>query len=183
MQSDSSPPSSTPAQPIGGIGPDGAAWTWRYRRDFGPWLRDLRKQARMTLREAARPLGISFSKLHKLEVGARARPPSLEVIARLSTLFGKELDLMLTRAGFKMEVPAELRDAIVCDDAFASLMLHPSLRPSAMDERWLEAFSRIQKAQILEFARKLEAAVRQGGPIVDELIREARDGDRTDDEA
>ncbi len=183
MEPESRPPSSTPAQPVGSIGPDGAAWTWRYRRDFGPWLRDLRKVARMTLRDAARPLGISFSKLQKLEVGARARPPSLEVIARLAVLFGKELDLMLTRAGFKMEVPLDLRDAIVCDDAFANLMLHPSLRPSAMDERWLEAFSRIQKAQILEFARKLEAHFREGGPIVDELIREARDEDRADDEA
>lgn len=172
------PERASPTLPVSPPDADSAAMTWRFRRDFGVWLRDLRHGLGLTLREAATPLAISYTKLHKLEVGARARPPSLELIGRLATLYGKELDVMLARAGYKMAVPADLRDAVVCDDAFASLMLHPALRPVSMDERWLEAYSRVQKAQILDFARKLDALVRGGGPSVADLIREARDDDR-----
>ena len=88
----------------------------------------------------------------------------------MASLYGRELDEVLARAGYKMEVPAELRDAVRCDDAFAALVLHPELRPACMDERWVESYSRIQKAQWVEFARKLDAAVRRGGVAVEEVL-------------
>ena len=176
MEPDSRLPSLTPSQPVSTIGPDGTAWTWRYRKDFGPWLRDLRQAAQLSLRDAAAPLAISYSKLQKLERSRRARAPSLDLLGRIATLYGKDLDLVLVRAGYKIEVPQDLRDAVVCDDAFAVLMLHPQLRPACMDERWLEAFSRVQKAQIIDFARKLDQGARAGSlPTIDELIRDDDD--------
>ena len=151
---------------------DGDAWTWRHRADFGPWLREQRQTHELTLKAAADRLGVTLTRLHKLETGGRVRAPSLELIAGIAALYGRELDDVLTRAGFRMEVPAELRDAARCDETFAALVLHPALRPACMDERWVEAFSRIQKAQWVEFTRRFEAHLRSGGAPLAELVGE-----------
>lgn len=152
---------------------DGHTWVWRFRDEFGPWLRGLRETHGLTLRQAAQGIGTSFTRLQKLETGGRARPPTMEMLGRLATLYGIDLEQILAEAGFRMEVPGDLRDALRCDDAFAAVVLHPALRPACMDERWLEAFSRIQKAQWVEFARKLDAHARSGGPTVTEIVDEA----------
>ena len=180
MEPGSTPPSSPPARTRRPVEPDGAAWTWRYRPDFGHWARELRKVANLTLREAASALDISFTKLQKLEVGGRAKAPSMVLLGRIATLYGRDLDLVLLRAGFKTAVPDDLRDVVRCDDAFSTLVLHPALRPACMDERWLEAFSPMQKAQWLDFTRRFEAHLRGGGEGLDELLREERDDDPTE---
>ncbi len=155
------------------VSADGHAWIWRFSEGFGAWLRDLRTTHGLTLREVAKVLGISFTRLHKLETGGRVRPPSMEVLARAATLFGLPYEQVLARAGFKMEVPDELRDAARCDEAFSALALHPALRPACMDERWAEAFSRLQKAQWIQFAQNLEAHVLGGGARIADLMRAA----------
>lgn len=148
-------------------------WSWRFRSEFGPWLRELRQTHRMTLRDASGRMWISFTRLHKLETNGRVRAPSLELLGRVAELYGLGLEDVLLRAGYRMEVPEDLRDAVRCDDAFAAVVLHPDLRPAAMDERWLEAFSRIQKAQWVEFARRLDQLARRGGPTVDAILEHA----------
>ena len=164
-----------PAQTISPLKKDGTAWTWRFRSDFGPWLRELREAQQQTLRDTAHAIGVSFTVLQKLETGGRAKAPTLELLVRIADHFGQELDLVLSRAGYKMEVPPDLRDAVRCDEAFLALVLHPELRPGCMDERWTEAFSRVQKAQWVQFARKLESYIRGGGAPLDELLRQPRE--------
>lgn len=178
MDTPSVAPSDLPAWTISPLGRDGTAWTWRFRDDFGPWLREQRETLQETLRDTAKALDISFTVLQKLETGGRAKAPTIELLARMATHFGKDLDLVLTQAGYKMEVPQDLRNALLCDEGFLALVLHPTLRPSCMDERWAEAFSRIQKAQWLEFARNLEAHVQRGGEPIEEILREFRRGRR-----
>lgn len=156
------------------LAPDGTAWIWRHRADFGPWLREQRVSHDLTLKVAADRLGVTLTRLHKLETGGRVRAPSLELIASIAALYGRELDEVIGRAGFKMEVPVELRDAARCDETFAGLVLHPQLRPAAMDERWVESYSRIQKAQWVEFARRLLALVRDGPVTLEALLDEGR---------
>ena len=123
---------------------DGDAWSWRHRADFGPWLREQRQTHELTLKAAADRLGVTLTRLHKLETGGRVRAPSLELIAGIAALYGRELDDVLTRAGFRMEVPAELRDAARCDETFAALVLHPALRPACMDERWVSSWANLR---------------------------------------
>ena len=171
-------PTDLPAWTLSPLSKDGTAWTWRPREDFGPWLRELRETTHEALRDAAKALDVSFTVLQKLETGGRAKAPTIELLTRIASHFGKDLDLVLTRAGYKMEVPEDLRDAVLCDEGFLALALHPALRPSCMDERWAEAFSRIQKAQWLEFARNLEAHIKAGGAPVEEILREFRRGRR-----
>lgn len=167
-------PSDTPACTVSPLSHDGTAWTWRFRDDFGPWIRVQREALHETLRDTAKALSVSFTVLQKLETGGRAKAPTIELLARMATHFGKDLDLVLARAGYRMEVPEDLRDALLCDEGFLALVLHPALRPSCMDERWAEAFSRVQKAQWLEFARNLEAHIRRGGEPVEEILQELR---------
>lgn len=126
---------------------DGDTWTWRPRPDFGPWLREQRQARELTLKAAADHLGVTVTRLHKLETGGRVRAPSLELIAAIAALYAREVDDVIGRAGFRMQLPAELRDAARCDETFAALVLHPALRPAFMDERWVESYSRVQKAQ------------------------------------
>lgn len=178
MDTPSVAPTDLPAWTISPLAEDGTAWTWRFRDDFGPWLRDQREALQETLRDTAKALGVSFTVLQKLETGGRAKAPTIELLARIATHFGKDLDLVLTAAGYRMEVPRDLRDALLCDEGFLALTMHPALRPSCMDERWAEAFSRIQKAQWLQFARNLEAHVRGGGASVEEILSEFRRGRR-----
>ena len=153
---------------------DGDTWVWRPRADFGPWLRDQRQAHGLTLQAAAARLGVTVTRLHKLETGGRVRAPSLELIGAIAALYDREIDDVIGRAGFKMQLPAELRDAARCDETFAALVLHPALRPAFMDERWVESYSRVQKAQWVEFARRLDAHVRAGGETVVEIVREGK---------
>lgn len=178
MDSPSPAPSDLPAQMISPLTDNGTAWTWRFREDFAPWLREQREASKETLRDAAKALDVSFNVLQKLETGGRARAPTIELLTRIANHFGKDLDVVLTLAGYKMEVPKDLRDAVVCDEGFLALVLHPALRPSLMDERWAEAFSRVQKAQWMEFARNLEKHVLAGGESIEEILREYRRGRR-----
>ena len=77
---------------------------------------------------------------------------------------------MLERAGFRVDVPSDLKDALRCEESFAALVLHPKLRPIRMNEQFSDSSSRLQKAQWVDFARKLEAHLREGGAPVSELI-------------
>lgn len=165
--------SDTPAAPAPSANPEpavGAVCSWRFRADFAPWLREQRRIHRLTLKGAAERLGVTYTRLHKLETGGRVRAPTLELLGRVAEVYGYELAEVLARAGYRMELPWDLRDGMRCDDAFAAIVMHPALRPAAMDERWLEAYSRLQKAQWVEFARKLEAHVRGGGPSLREIM-------------
>lgn len=160
MDASSPPPSVSSTGPLS---KRGLAWTWRPRVGFGPRLRAQREPLGLALRDAAPVLGVSFTQRQKVETNGRARAPSLWLLTRTATLYGNDLELVLARAGYKMEVPGDLRNALQRDDAFATLVQHPALRPACMDERWLEAFSRVQKAQWLDFTRRFEAHPKAGG--------------------
>ena len=167
MPDPSPAPASTLLSPLAR---DGDTWVWRPRPDFGPWLRDQRQAHGLTLQTAATRLGVTVTRLHKLETGGRVRAPSLELLATIAALYDREIDDVIGRAGFKMQLPAELRDAARCDETFAALVLHPALRPAFMDERWVESYSRIQKAQWVEFARRLMELARGGGVTMEGIV-------------
>lgn len=152
------------------LSPD-AGWTWRPRGDFGPWLRGLRERAELSLRQAADALSYSYSSLYKLEARTPAHPPAVGLLLQLAHLYGKEPGTVLLRAGYALDLPPELVDPDSCDEAFAALVMCPSLRPVFMTAAWTQSFSRLQKAQWVEFARKLEAHLLSGGPPVDALLR------------
>ncbi len=149
------------------------AYIWQPRSDFGPWLREQREKRGLSIRALASEAGLSYAKLQRLESTSRQRAPSSEMIAGLALYYGLPVEEVLDRAGFRVDVPPDLKDALRCEQSFEALVLHPKLRPIRMDERFTESFSRLQKAQWVDFARKLEAHLLAGGARVSELIRAA----------
>ena len=136
---------------------------------FGPYLRRLREDRGISLRDAAGQLGISFAKLQKMETGGRFRIDSLQLLEQLADLFVRPRKEVLAAAGIRLLEPHEITHELDEEAAFARLMLHPSLRPLQMDERWLDSFSALQKRQIVEFAKRLSNFVNGVGTLEEVL--------------
>ena len=85
---------------------------------------------------------------------------------------------VLEAAGIRVLEPHAVAAELDEDAAFASLVLHPALRPLRMDDRWLDAFSQLQKKQWVEFAKRLEAFFHAGGSIAAILEPEPPEDDQ-----
>jgi transcriptional regulator with XRE-family HTH domain len=136
---------------------------------FGGYLRKLREDRGLSLRDAADQLGMTFAKLQKMETGGRFRIDSLALFADIADVYVRSRDEVLEAAGIRVLEPGAVTDELDEDSAFARLVLHPSLRPLRMDERWTDAFSPLQKRQWVEFAKRLEAFFNVGGSLAQVL--------------
>ena len=136
-----------------------------HNASFGPYLRQLRLDRGLSLRDASDQLGLTFAKLQKMETGGRFRIDSLSLFGAIADLYGRPRHEVLEAAGIKVLEPEELADDLDDDAVFARLVLHPALRPMRMDDRWLDSFSALQKKQWVEFARRLEAFFHAGGSL------------------
>lgn len=138
--------------------PVGEATFFReHKKSFGPYLRALREARGLSLRDAADQLGLSFTKLQKMEVGGRFRLPDLDFLLSIADFYGRPHAEVLNEAGIRVVMPEDLQEEMDRDRAFAALVLDPDLRPTRMDQNWTESFSTLQKTQWIEFARKLAA--------------------------
>jgi transcriptional regulator with XRE-family HTH domain len=81
-------------------GPQPPAFIRRHNATFGPYLRELRVGAGLSLRDTAARLGISFAKLQKMETGGRFRIRSLDLLDNVADLFNVGRDEVRQRAGF-----------------------------------------------------------------------------------
>src|SRR5688572_20946871 len=57
--------------------------------DFGPYLRKLREERGLSLRDAADQLGMTFAKLQKMETGGRFRIDSLNLFSDIADLYAR----------------------------------------------------------------------------------------------
>lgn len=73
-------------------------------KKFGMRVRQLRKQAGISQREAAQKVGIDFTYLSKIESGIMP-PPSEKVIIKLAKVLDADKDELITLAG---KVPSDL---------------------------------------------------------------------------
>lgn len=105
---------------------------------IGPKLKELRLAKRWSLREAARRLGISYSRLSDFEGGrthSTQRPalPGPEVLARASEVYGFPEEMLLALAGHKLAesradyVPTEV-DVEIAEIAAIYRRLSPGRR-------------------------------------------------------
>ena len=143
---------------------------------FGPYLRKLREDFGLSLRDAADELEMSFAKLQKMETGGRFRIDSLDLFVSIADLYVRPRSEVLEAAGIRVLEPHAVTDEIDDDSAFTRLVLHPALRPLRMDERWVDSFSSLQKKQWVEFANRLEAFFHGGGSLA-QVLDPATDGD------
>jgi transcriptional regulator with XRE-family HTH domain len=83
-------------------------------RDVGEFIRDLRRNARFSLRELAEKAGVSNPYLSQIERGLRK--PSAEVLAQIATALRVSTPLMYLRAGLLHEKDGHsVLDAIAAD--------------------------------------------------------------------
>jgi transcriptional regulator with XRE-family HTH domain len=141
-----------------------------HKASFGPYLRALREQRGLSLRDAAAQLGLSFAKLQKMETGGRFRLPSLEFLLAIADFYDRPHAELLNEAGIRVIMPEDIEREADRDSTFADLVLHPDLRPTRMDLTWTESFSTVQKNQWIEFARKLAEHPDPKG-LLDEILQ------------
>lgn len=148
-----------------------------HRPDFGPYLRRLREQRGLSLRDAADQLGMTFAKLQKMETGGRFRIDSVNLFGDIADVYVRPREEVLEAAGIRVLEPDAVTGDLDDDGVFARLVLHPALRPLRMDERWLDSFSSLQKKQWVEFAKRLEAFFHAGGSLAQILEPEREEVD------
>lgn len=144
---------------------------------FGPYLRKLREERGLSLRDAADQLGMTFAKLQKMETGGRFRIDSLALFGDIADVYVRPRAEVLEAAGIRVLEAHAVTDELDDDSAFARLVLHPALRPLRMDERWTDSFSTLQKKQWVEFAKRLEAFFHAGGSLAQVLEPESEGDD------
>lgn len=150
-----------------------AAFIWRPKKEFPAFLRKVREEAKIPLRQAAPALGMSAAYLSRLETGGPARQPSLERLNKMAALYNVDRHTMYEAAGVHVGLPEDYDLLDYTDDEFEALMLDPALQPGMMTHEALNYFSPRMKRQVIEFATSLVA---QADPAayLNNLLRQVR---------
>lgn len=159
--------------------------------EFGPYLRNLRHQRRLKLKEAAVLLGVSFGYLGQVErKGLTGRRPNLTFLALVAQTYDIPAERIYEKAGYRdlggleeFEKVRERRMRIARGDprgslreqrtgeAFRRIVMDPVLRPKRLNERDLDLISPTLKEAWIEFAERLEEHIRDGGESLQVLKR------------
>ncbi|MBN2416960.1 helix-turn-helix domain-containing protein [bacterium] len=67
--------------------------------EFGEFLRHLRKEKQLTLRDVEKSTGISNPYLSQIETGAR-KPPHPTILSKLASCYGVTPELLMEQAGY-----------------------------------------------------------------------------------
>ena len=137
---------------------------------FGQYLRRVRHKAGLSLREAAERFGVTFVYLQRLETGKGPRLLKMDWLERISAVYARPGVEVCHAAGLVEKLPDELRPIHQIEDQFEQLVTHPALAPIGLDRRAIAFYSLQQKLQWIEFARKLEQHVRDGGEPLGDLL-------------
>lgn len=144
------------AQPVDVPGGNGEL-LWRPRPEFTAYLRECRERLNLSLREAAEQVGISFTRLQKMETGGRYKPPNLALLSKLAVLYRVTTAELLREAGFELAAPDAVKQDLDFELEFDVLAFHPALNPRHMDRDWRYAYAPLVKQQWVDFAYKFEA--------------------------
>ncbi len=164
-----SPPDGSPSsEPVGRV--ELAIYYDFDRAGFGPYIKQLRENAGLSLRQAASHLAVPYSYIQRLETEGRARKPDLEFLEKLATLYGVGVSEMERSAGVRRE---ELEDPLhLVHEQFKAIVMHPMWAPPGMTEDWLESFSVRQKRQIIQMMRQAGEQIRSGSSTPNEVLLE-----------
>ena len=133
-----------------------AVGVWEQRDSFGAYLRGVREEHGISLRQASTMLGLSYSYLSKLETGARKAPPSVKALRKIASAYYRDIREVMYEAGFRAETLPQVaneRDSV--DARFHRLVTHPLLRPPRMDKTVEECIPPLVKSMWIDFALKL----------------------------
>ena len=131
------------------------AYVWNRNPDFPRYLRRMREQAGLSIRQAAPALGLSVPYLSRFETGGPAKPPEVTRLFAMADLYGIDRREMLSEAGVHLDLPADLVLQPDTDRQFARMMMDPRIRPTLLSEEALHYVSPRLKAQLIEWAQLL----------------------------
>ncbi len=98
--------------------------------DFGEYLRGLRTEQRLSLREVEEWAGVSSSYLAQIEQGKR-RPPGADILKRLAPVYNVPIRDLLRAAGYLEERITELSEEEEVEMAFRYVMNDPRYKSGA----------------------------------------------------
>lgn len=87
--------------------------------DFGTYLKNLRKDRRITQRDLADRINVDFTYISKIESGKEGYIPSTVTISKIAEVLGVDADELILLAN---KVPDTIRDTIVDDDLAAAFL-------------------------------------------------------------
>lgn len=97
--------------------------------DFGEYLRSLRTEQRLSLREVEERAGVSISYLNQIEQGKR-RPPGVGILKKLTPVYNVPIRILLRAAGYLEEEKTELSEEEEVEMAFQYVMNDPRYKSS-----------------------------------------------------
>lgn len=92
--------------------------------DFGEYLRGLRTEQRLSLREVEERAGVSSSYIAQIERGLR-RPPGADILKKLAPVYNVPIRDLLKTAGYLKEEAIELSEEEEVEMAFQYVMNDP----------------------------------------------------------
>jgi transcriptional regulator with XRE-family HTH domain len=95
--------------------------------DFGAYLRRLRQEQKLTLREVEEVAGVSNSYLTLIERGLR-KPPGADVLKKLAPVYNVPVRDLLRAAGYLAEENREISEEEEIEMAFQFVMNDPRYR-------------------------------------------------------
>lgn len=151
---------------------------WGETPGFGPYLRKLRNERGLSLRKAAKEIGLSHAQLARIETNGTVRAPRIEFLETVARFYGRDTREVMHEAGIRYRVPEALQ-ADKAESEFRVLMTGV-LRPRGVEASALAHYARLHKEQIIELALNVEAFVKSGGSVADLLGRRS-DSDSPED--
>lgn len=95
--------------------------------NFGEYLKGLRQEQKLSLRDVAAKTGVSISYLAQIEHG-RKKSPSPEILKRLAPIYNVPVRDLLKAAGYLEEVQPVLTDEEEIDMSFRYVLNDPRYR-------------------------------------------------------
>ena len=150
---------------------------WVGDRKFGEYLRDLRKEAGLSFREAAAKVGTSHVEVARLEKHVWKRRPAQRVLERVATAYGKDLREVMEKAGFQFPIAPDVALGVDIHAMFRRLVVDLEVRPAGMWVQDIGRYAGWQKQQVFDLLTKVDEHRRKGGrPLANILSRDLEPG-------
>ena len=129
---------------------------------FGWYVRWMRKQKKLSIRDASKASGLSTGHLSRIETGKVEGPPSLRIIKRISEFLEVGTDTLMLMVGLQPVGESENSNQPSHEDLFEHLVLHDCLQPDGLKLSQLKWLAPEWKRLWVEHSRNLVRAIQSG---------------------
>jgi transcriptional regulator with XRE-family HTH domain len=129
---------------------------------FGWYIRWMREQRRLSIRDACKVSGLSTGHLSRIETAKIEGPPSMRIIKKIAGFLNVGTDTLLLMAGVHPLGEPEDNGELSPEDEFADLVLHDCLQPAGLKRSQLKWLAPEWKRLWVEHSRNLVRAIQAG---------------------